>query len=247
MNDEWTAENEIERIRVLQGYQILDTPAEGFFDAITALAAVLLKVPAALVSLVDTHRIWFKSRVGIELEQVDRCPGLCASVILREGPYMIRDTATDPRTASHPRVFGDFSARFYAAAPLRSRDGFNLGTLCVLDREPRELDAGELAILVTLAGLVTEQMEMSRSLHRLALENEALAASQTALAGVQEQRNRVVATAAHDLRNPLGAVMMMAKLLQEEKFGALNPRQRQMVGSICESSDQMLRLVKCWV
>ncbi len=102
MNDEWTADNEIERIRVLQGYQILDTPAEGFFDAITALAAVLLKVPAALVSLVDTNRIWFKSRVGIELEQVDRCPGLRASVILREGPYMIRDTATDPRTASHP-------------------------------------------------------------------------------------------------------------------------------------------------
>jgi GAF domain-containing protein len=232
---------------MLHRYEILDTPADGAFDAITALAAVLLKVPVALISLVDADRIWFKSRVGIEVEQTERCPGLCASAILGEGHYMVCDTTMDPRTSANPLVVGEFGPRFYAAAPLRTRDGFNLGTLCVLDLEPRELDADELAILVTLAGLVMEQLELRRDLRGRTVEYDALAAIHTALAALHERKDLAVATAAHDLRNPLGAVMMMAKLLQEEKFGPLNARQHQMVESICESSDQMLRLVKRWV
>ncbi len=238
-----SGDKEIGRMAALSRYDILDTPPDGNFDAITALAARLLKVPIALTTLVDTDRIWFKSRVGVDIEQIDRVPGLCASVILTEGPYVVRDAATDPRTLANPLVAGEFGLRFYAAVPLRTHDGFNLGTLCVLDHEPREIGDHDLAILKTLAGLVMDQMELRIASRSIAERSHELAASNAELVQLHEVKDRLVATAAHDLRNPLGTVVMMAKLLQEEKFGPLNERQRQMIEAVCEASDVMTRLV----
>ena len=152
--------NEPERLRVLQRYQILDTPPDGAFDHLTALAANLFGVPIAIVSLVDHDRIWFKSHHGLDLCEVEREPGLCASAIFSPDVYYVRDAVADVRTLANPLVAGDFGLRFYAAAPLRTHDGFNLGTFCIIDRKPRKLAPSEAEMLTKLAALVVDQMEL---------------------------------------------------------------------------------------
>ncbi len=116
----------------MKKYDILDTPPDGSFDRITKLAAKLLDVPIAIVTLVDTDRIWFKSRYGLDVQQIGRDPGLCASAILSDDFYEVNNALIDPRTLSNPLVASEFGLRFYAAVPLKVRDGHNLGTLCVI-------------------------------------------------------------------------------------------------------------------
>ena len=166
-----SAGNEAGRLEALRRYEILDTPPDGAFDHITAVTATVLRVPIAIVSLVDHDRIWFKSRHGLAETQTERAPGLCASAILSPGVYQVRDAATDARTLSNPLVAGAMGLRFYAAAPLRTHDGFSLGTLCVIDREPRDLARRETEMLESLAALVMDQMELRLAARRvIALE-----------------------------------------------------------------------------
>ncbi len=153
-------EREQDRLRALARYEILDTPPDGAFDRITQLLAQLLDVPIAVVSLVDRDRIWFKSHHGIDADEVGRDPGLCASAVLGEGLYVVPDAAVDPRTLANPLVAGELGLGFYAGYPLRTKDGHNLGVLCGLDFQPRELSPRDEQTLETLAGLVMDQMEL---------------------------------------------------------------------------------------
>jgi len=161
-------EEELARLAAVQRYDILDTPADGTFDRIAALAATLFDVPIAIVSVVDTDRIWFAAHHGLDVTQVDREPGLCASAILSDDPWIVADAAKDPRTLANPLVAGDFGLRFYAGAPLTTHDGHNLGTLCVIDREPREVTPEETKLLSDLAAVVMEELELRRSARRAA-------------------------------------------------------------------------------
>ena len=154
---------ETERLAALRSYEILDTPPDGAFDRITALAAQYFKVPVALVSLVDEDRIWFKSRHGLEAKEIPRSPGLCASVILSDDAYIVRNALEDPRTLANPLVAGELGVRFYAAAPLITHDGHRLGTMNIIDFSPREFDAEGQTALAEFAGLVMDQMEVRLS------------------------------------------------------------------------------------
>ena len=219
-----TATLEEERIKALKRYSILDTPPDGSFDKLTKLAASLLKVPIAIVSLVDTDRIWFKSKYGIDSQQIDRDEGLCASVIFSEDLYLVEDAAIDPRTLSNPLVAGSFGLRFYAAVPLRTRDGFNLGTFCVIDKAPRSLNEEEEQILKDLRDIVMDQIEL-----RLA--------SRVSMA----QHNQILNTTAHDLKNPLTTIPVRADLIKMKKN---NP---EMVDTLCDqikiASLNMVRII----
>ena len=168
-----TPPNEAQRLQALQRYEILDTPPDGAFDRIVDLAARLLRVPIALVSLVDADRIWFKSRYGLDVAEITRDPGLCASAILFDKPWIVTDARNDPRTLANPLVARDAGFQFYAAIPLRTSDGFNLGTLCVIDYQPRMLGEDEIAILQDLAALVMDEMEL-RLASRRATRSDAL-------------------------------------------------------------------------
>ncbi len=156
-------ETERARMEAVRRYDVLDTPADGSFDRVAALAAELFHVPVAIVSVVDTDRIWFKAHHGLDISQVDREPGLCASAILGFDPWIVQDAATDPRTLANPLVAGEFGLRFYAGAPLTTHDGFNLGTLCVIDHEPREVSELEARVLTELANVVVDELELRRS------------------------------------------------------------------------------------
>lgn len=155
--------NEAERMAAVRRYDILDSPPDGAFDRITALAARRFGVPIAIVSIVDEDRIWFKSHHGLAVPQIDREPGLCASAILGDIPYLIEDALTDPRSLANPLVAGDFGLRFYAAVPLETSDGHNLGTLCVIDKKPRPVTQEQIEDLKDLASVVMDQLELGLS------------------------------------------------------------------------------------
>lgn len=155
--------NEAERMAAVRRYDILDSPPDGAFDRITALAARRFGVPIAIISIVDEGRIWFKSHHGLPVQQIDREPGLCASAILGDTPYLIEDARTDARSLANPLVAGDFGLRFYAAVPLVTSDGHNLGTLCVIDREPRSMAQEQIEDLKDLASVVMDQLELGLS------------------------------------------------------------------------------------
>lgn len=152
--------DEAARMSAVRRYEILDTPPDGTFDRITAVAARMLAAPIALVSVVDHDRIWFKSHHGLDVEQIDREPGLCASAILQNSPWLIPDARSDTRALTNPLVAGEFGLQFYAGVPLTTPEGHNLGTLCVLDVEPREITPDQLANLEDLAALTMTQLEL---------------------------------------------------------------------------------------
>lgn len=155
---------ESERIKAVARYDILDTPPDGAFDRIAAIAATLFKVPMATVCIVDTDRIWFKASLGLPgVRQVGRDPGLAASVVLEGKPYVVTHARSDPRTAEHPFVTGEVGVQFYAAAPIITDDGHSLGAVSVMDTEPHEATTEQLAILQDLAAVVMDQLELRLS------------------------------------------------------------------------------------
>lgn len=153
------------RIKSLYRYNILDTPPDGSFDKMTQLAAQIFNVPIAIISLVDTDRIWFKSKYGVDVQQINRDPGLCASAILSDDIYLVEDARNDPRTLANPLVAGDFGLQFYAAAPLHTHDGFNLGTFCILDKNKRYFHSEQKEILKGFADVVMESLELRLVAH----------------------------------------------------------------------------------
>ena len=166
--------NETQRLAAIRRYEILDTPADGTFDRITALVARLFSVPIAIVSLVDHDRIWFKSHHGLDAQEICRDPGLCASAILQDEVYTVLDAKMDPRTLANPLVAGEFGLRFYAAAPLTTRDGFNLGTLCILDFKPSTISDAQKETLKDLASIVVDEMELRLANRKMVQAERAL-------------------------------------------------------------------------
>jgi sigma-B regulation protein RsbU (phosphoserine phosphatase) len=180
-------DDESDRLAAVRRYDVLDTPPDGAFDRLTALASRLCSTPIAIVSIVDTDRIWFKSHHGLDVEQIDRDPGLCASAILGDGPWIVEDARADPRTMANPLVAGEFGLGFYAGVPLTTADGFRLGTLCVIDQEPRPTTEREIADLTDLAAVVMDELELRRSaLQLLELEAEQRRSAETLAAILQE-------------------------------------------------------------
>lgn len=154
---------EHERLAAVRRYSILDTPPDGAFDRIANLASKLLRAPISIISIVDEDRIWFKSRAGLEdIDEIPREPGLCASAILHDAPWILNDASVEPAALANPLVAGEFGLRFYAGIPLQTHDGHNLGTLCVIDKKPRTITQEETEILQDLAAIVMDELELRR-------------------------------------------------------------------------------------
>lgn len=147
----------------MRRYDILDTPPDGAFDRVCALARRFFQVPIATVTIVDEDRIWFKAAEGLDAAETSRDPGLCASAILDDGAYVVTDGLSDPRTVENSLVHGDPGVRFYAAAPITTTDGYRLGTVNVIGTEPREVTEEEARTLEELAAIVMDELELRLS------------------------------------------------------------------------------------
>ena len=159
--------NELERVAALYQCNILDTEAEKGFDDITQLAAYICQTPIALVSLIDSDRQWFKSKVGISATETPKKVAFCAHAILKNGIFIVPDTLQDERFADNPLVTGLPNIRFYAGIPIKTAEGYPLGTLCVIDRQPRDLSAGQISALKLLGDQAAYLIETRRSLNEI--------------------------------------------------------------------------------
>ena len=157
-----TLGQEKKRLKVLWQYEVLDTVPEEVFDDLTELAARICEAPIALISLVDEKRQWFKSKVGTTVNETSRDISFCAHAIRQSGLFIVPDATQDERFANNPLVRSDPKIRFYAGAPLTTPDGYALGTLCVIDKVPRELRPDQKQALVILARHVVSQLELRR-------------------------------------------------------------------------------------
>ena len=179
------------RLAALAGYGVLDTPPEPGFDRITRLASELLGFPIVLVSLVDRHRQWFKSKVGLEAGETPRELSFCAHAILSDRVLVVEDARADDRFHDNPLVTGAPGIRCYAGAPLRTRGGARLGTLCAIDRQPRHLSPETRRQLADLAQIVVDTLDLGLALDRSRRELAATDHARTALAD-SEARLRAI-------------------------------------------------------
>lgn len=150
--------DERSRLAAVDATGLVDSGPEIAFDRLTWLATQVTACPMALITLLTSRRQWFKSRVGVELAETPRDWAFCSHAIVRETPLMVQDAQRDPRFAANPLVTGDLQVRFYAGVPLRDAHGHALGTLCVLDREPRRLRGREIEALKELAAIASEEL-----------------------------------------------------------------------------------------
>ncbi len=228
-------QDEEARLAAVRRYQILDTPPDGAFDRVTRLAARLFKVPISIVSIVDEDRIWFKSRHGIDVDQVGRDPGLCASAILQQEALVVPDASLDPYALANPLVAGDVGLRFYAGAPLRTSDGHNLGTLCVIDKQPRVIGEEDAATLEDLAAIVVHELEFrlaTRMVVASEREKRALDAARHGLEAAERERTRWARELHDETLQSLGALHILLV------SGVGNPQ--SLVATVNEAADFVL-------
>jgi len=177
------------RLDALRAYGILDTPREAAFDDITRLAALICGAPIAVVNLIDRDRQWFKSEIGLGVRETPLDTSICAHAILQQDLFVVPDTLQDTRFSSNPLVTGDPHLRFYAGALLKTPDGLPLGTVCVLDTQPRLLRPAQAEALQALARQTMAQIELRRLLAQAQKSNH--------------YRRRLMAIAGHDLKTPV--------------------------------------------
>ncbi len=191
---------EASRLKALLDYKILDTGPESAYDDLTRIASEICQTPIALVSLIDTDRQWFKSRVGLDATETSRDLAFCAHAILQPEVFVVPDTLKDDRFYDNPLVTEAPSIRFYAGTPLVTPRGDALGTLCVIDQEPKELDEGQLRALEALGRQVVSQLELRLQADRLERSNR--------------MRDRLLVMLSHDLKSSFHALIGYGKVLE---------------------------------
>lgn len=165
--------NEIHRLKALKRYQLLDTPDDGAFNNLVSIVSRVYNMPIVLITLVDKDRIWFKAKHGLEgVDQIDREPGLCASAILSNEIYVVENAKEDPRTLQNELVRGKFGLEFYAAAPLQTSDGYNLGTICLIDKRTRFLNSEQMSMLQDFGAIVVDEIELRLSALKYQQKNQ---------------------------------------------------------------------------
>jgi GAF domain-containing protein len=154
-------ENEEARLENLHNYNILDTRSEGPFNNVASIAAHMFKTPMAFVSFVDESRVWFKANVGLEgVTNTPRGVSLCSLAVLSDQPTVFQNTLEESCLMANPLVAGEFGMRFYAAAPIKTPEGFNIGAVCVVDKEPRNFSVADQRVLEHLAAIVMDELKL---------------------------------------------------------------------------------------
>lgn len=195
-------DNEPQRIKALQSYCLLDTDSEQRYDDLTSIAAQICDTPIALISLVDTERQWFKSKVGLDAPETHRDLAFCSHAILKPKPFIIENTLEDERFSDNPLVTDAPNIRFYAGIPLITPNNHALGTLCVIDTHPKKLTEKQLNVLTALARQVVDQMQLFKQAQELELANSI--------------RERLIATLTHDLKNSFQVMTGYAKRIAQK-------------------------------
>jgi signal transduction histidine kinase len=221
-------EDEDERLADLRSYEILDTPPEQVFDDLTLIATAICGTPMSTLTLIDGERQWFKSRVGVDGEGDPRDVSFCAHTVGPKQTLVVEDATKDGRFAENPLVLGSPHIRFYAGSPLVTEQGHVLGTICVLDREPRRLSEEQLDALDALSRQAMQALEFRRHNRRL-LELDAL-------------KDEFVALVSHELRTPLASIRGYVEELLEQA-GSMTETQRHFLEVVARNGARLNAIV----
>lgn len=225
------------RLKALHSYKILDTDPEKAFDDLTILASHICETPVAMISLIDSDRQWFKSKVGVSISETPREVAFCTVAIQQPDLFVVPDATKDARFSSNPFVVSDPKIRFYAGAPFTSADGHPLGTLCVVDVVPRELTPSQQNALLALSRQVQAQFELRKNLLEL----------RTAL----DERNRAEAERDKtivELKHALEHVKQLSGLLPASsacKLDVTIPADPNLVSGVVDGVMQIAREMRC--
>lgn len=193
--------SEESRLEALLRYEVLDTQDEEAFDELTELASSICNTPISLISLVDDHRQWFKSKVGLDATETGKDIAFCSHAILQDNVFEVPNALDDKRFVDNPLVTGAPDIRFYAGAPLKNAEGLSIGTLCVIDQEARVLTNEQRRALQVLAKQVISQLELRLNNRRLERLNT--------------EREQLFTVLAHDLRSPFTSILGVARRLKK--------------------------------
>jgi signal transduction histidine kinase len=191
--------NEQERLKELRRLNILDSEQEKDFDELVELASIICGVPISLVSLVDSDRQWFKSKKGLDVESTHRDVSFCGHAINDDDIFIIENTLTDKRFFDNPLVTNDPNIRFYAGMPLKSENGYNLGTLCVIDSKPKKINEDQVRALKILSGQASKLIELRDKKNELEINNQKLES-------LNQLNNRITSIISHDLKGPINSL-----------------------------------------
>lgn len=221
--------SEAQRIAELLRFDVLDSEDEKAFDELTELASHICQTPISLISLIDTDRQWFKSRVGIDAQETPREQAFCAHAILQPGLFEVPDALKDVRFADNPLVQGDPDIRFYAGAPLVTSKGLPIGTLCVIDKTAKTLSLQQKRALEILANQVMGQLELRLNYKKLQQASE--------------ERQKIFSVIGHDLRSPFNGILGLSQLLYEKASDMSHEQTKDMAGHIYGSSLQVFQII----
>lgn len=228
-------DDEQRRLLALNQYSILDSEAEEVFDEIVALASFICDTPISTITLIDDHRQWFKSSMGLADSETPRDVAFCAHAILQDDIMIIKDATKDIRFQDNPLVTGTPDIRFYAGMPLISPEGFKLGTICVIDTKPRDLSEKQNFALKVLSNQVMKLLELRRK--------------NAELERIHEMHNRLLSIIGHDLRSPITSIDGLLLLAEKyslglQEFQDLVPRLRRMVDTTNDLLSNLLHWAK---
>lgn len=236
--------NEKERLAALRRYAILDTPPEQSFDDLTRLASYICETPIALVSLIDEKRQWFKSRVGLGATETPRDLAFCGHAILQDDLFVVPDATKDERFRDNPLVLEDPSIRFYAGTPLVTPDGYALGTLCAIDRKPRELSKAQTKALKALGRRVIAELELRQKNAELRLAHLKIVMQAKELTRSNEELQVFAHVASHDLQEPLRTITGFMHLLLKQNEDTLDEQSKEYLDFAFTGASRMSALIR---
>ncbi|MGJ8592389.1 MAG: sensor histidine kinase [Aquaticitalea sp.] len=253
-------QNEPQRIQELKSFHILDTLSEKEYDDITTMASIICDAPIALISLVDSDRQWFKSHNGLAASETPREFSFCAHAIqIMDEPFIIPDSRIDERFKDNPLVTGDPNIVFYAGIPIVSKNGFGLGTVCIIDDKPRELTERQISALKILSDQVLNLLELHKAnmelnVHNTSLESKLvqrvadnvleIAKKNRALEKMNKELQSFTYISSHDLQEPLRKIQTFISMIADKEAENLSERGKEYFSKISQSSTRMRVLIQ---
>ena len=247
-------ENEALRLKALLDLNVLDTPQEAILDEMTKVVSLVCQTPIALVSLIDNDRQWFKSKVGLNVNETPRNISFCGHAIHHKEVFIVEDARTDERFKDNPLVLEDPHIVFYAGAPLTTPLGYNIGTLCVVDQKPKQLNKEQISILNIFSKIIVSHMLSKQQNHTIRMLNEELQKSAFKINSVTENMVRSSKLAslvematgiAHEINNPLaiiqGRAYIILHMLNNNTFDI--EKAKQYLEIICATSTRISKIV----
>ena len=210
--------NESDRLKVLYSYEVLDTPPEEEFDEVVQLASQICGTSVSLITLIDANRQWFKAKVGVEANETPREMAFCAYAIHSDEALVVNDASQDDRFSGNPLVTSYPNIRFYAGLPLVTPSGHRLGTLCVIDENPKQITDDQLFALKVLSRQVVKQLELKLHNKKLSQSLDHIQSQNVELTRLNHVNNRLVSIISHDLTSPFSTLKGLVALLQDNQI-----------------------------